>query len=460
MLNPHGWLRASFVCSITALTISVTAPLAHGASQTRWRLASPAQEPPARYGAGMAYDPGRARCVMLGGVDDNSRALTDAWEWDGTTWSRIPYPSSIGILDATLAHDPVGGGVIVVLFDNNGYGTWRWDGVAWTKVAAAAQTPPNQIGAVLSRADRSVIQFGGGALANPTNETWVWDGSSWRLAPVAVHPPERAYAHLTYDSQRRRVLLGGGQGGANLFTDTWAWDGRAWTVVNGGAAPAAWKMAYDEARDRVVKVGFGGGPGQGFPWGTYELDASSGWAPRMPSGAPAGRSEFALAHDTARGQTVMFGGFASGGASDETWIYEPVVAARFATTGPGCAGIAAPSLRATAPSSLPWLGRPFSVQVANAPGAGVMMVGNSISQWGAVPLPLDLTRFGITGCSLLVGPLASTAIGFGSVWTAQIPNAPGLLGQTFYLQALVAAPGANPAQLLVSGAGAAQVGGL
>ena len=42
---------------------------------------------PARSGLGGAYDPGRNRLVVFGGVEKRGgTAITNTWEWDGQTW--------------------------------------------------------------------------------------------------------------------------------------------------------------------------------------------------------------------------------------------------------------------------------------------------------------------------------------------------------------------------------------
>lgn len=57
-----------------------------------WRRGSWAkvagEQPPARRGAAMVYDPGRKRVVLIGG-DTGDKLLADVWEFDGTTWTRV-----------------------------------------------------------------------------------------------------------------------------------------------------------------------------------------------------------------------------------------------------------------------------------------------------------------------------------------------------------------------------------
>ncbi len=470
--HPSAAARSVFLFGLALL------PLVHLRAQTQWRRLAIGASPPPRHQASMAYDPVRDRCLMVGGIGDAGPTIADAWEWDGSAWQRVPYPVRFGHFSPPMAHDPVGGGILVLLFDNAGLpSTWRWNG-GWTQVATAAQSPPlgSFAESAISTAPGGVLVFGGGSL--PMDETWFWDGARWTRQGSVVTPPGRRAAHMAYDARRQRVLMSGGTVPPVLFNDTWSWDRRnGWTPVAVGPSPSFWRMEYDHRRDRMVKVGWGGGPSSGSPggppsgyaFGTYEFDGGAvRWDARAPVGAPSGRSGFAMAYDQARGQVVMFGGF-PGMATDETWVYEPVVAASFQTNGPGCSGAGLPALTTTMASGLPWSGQRFEVAVSNVPGptrvpvARLMMVGGSISRWGAVALPLDLGGFGLPGCRLLVSPDVISPLvalpGGGWGWAADIPPSPGLLGRSFYLQALVSSV-AQPAQLVVSDAGLALIGGL
>ena len=55
-------------------------------------------KPSARFGHGMAYDPGRSKVVLFGGCDDNAGATkNDLWDWEpGTgTWTERSVPTTV-----------------------------------------------------------------------------------------------------------------------------------------------------------------------------------------------------------------------------------------------------------------------------------------------------------------------------------------------------------------------------
>jgi hypothetical protein len=92
----------------------------------------------------------------------------------------------------------------------------------------------------------------------------------------------------------------------------------------------------------------------------------------------------------------------------------------------------------------------------------VMISGLSNVSWAAVPLPLELTPFGLTNCSLRVSLDVSDAL-IGSLGSATyslaVPASTALAGFILHQQALVLDPAAgNPVGLVMSDAATAVVG--
>jgi hypothetical protein len=109
------------------------------------------------------------------------------------------------------------------------------------------------------------------------------------------------------------------------------------------------------------------------------------------------------------------------------------------------------------------LGQVMQVQVNNLPqSAAVYALGFSNTISSAGTLPLDLTRYGMPGCHLLVSVDSAqmlTVSGSTAVYSLPIPSVSGLLGLVFYQQALVPDPAAgNPAGAVMSDAAAAVIG--
>jgi hypothetical protein len=130
---------------------------------------------------------------------------------------------------------------------------------------------------------------------------------------------------MAYDARRGRTVLFGGNDG-RILADTWEWDGTDWTLIAPPASPPARQrhaLAYDAARGRIVL--FGGYVDHRLPpWfsDTWEWDGTT-WVQRSPALSPPGRYNHALAHDSLRGRTVLFGGFVNAiGIAADTWEWD------------------------------------------------------------------------------------------------------------------------------------------
>ena len=149
---------------------------------------------------------------------------------------------------------------------------------------------------------------------------------NWVQATPAQAPPNRVYAAMDYDSLRSRSVLFGGSSSAftsSNFADTWVWDGTSWTQQAPPASPPGLvgaAMAYDSGRG--LSVLFGGGSTAGtLTNATWAWDGTS-WTQRFPAVAPQGRIWHAMAYDSFRGVTVLFGGSGSGGDLGDTWVFD------------------------------------------------------------------------------------------------------------------------------------------
>jgi hypothetical protein len=110
----------------------------------------------------------------------------------------------------------------------------------------------------------------------------------------------------------------------------------AWTqrVVSGPSPREGHKMAYDSARG--VTVLFGGWPVGGNSAQTWEWNGTA-WTQRVVSG-PSPRWQHAMAYDAARGLTVMFGGrtgnYPGDGENGETWEWNGTAWTQRLVSGP------------------------------------------------------------------------------------------------------------------------------
>lgn len=114
---------------------------------------------------------------------------------------------------------------------------------------------------------------------------------------------------MTFDSERKRVVLFGGvnwepQSGYTWFNDTWEWDGGVWTqVADTGPSPRGGSgMEHMGTRTTL----FGGNNSAGTLNDTWEWKDLR-WTQRQNMGPPK-RTSPGTAYDNQRETLVLFGG--------------------------------------------------------------------------------------------------------------------------------------------------------
>lgn len=162
------------------------------------------------------------------------------------------------------------------------------------------------------------------------------ESSFWVQAMPATSPPARSQAAMTYDTKRGVAVLFGGQGSGGLggnLGDTWEWDGTAWTqkctaapcsaTVPSGRPGAA--MAFDSMRG--VTLLFGGGAAGQEQNDTWSYDGQA-WQPTCTqtmgcASSPPVRTQATLAFDASTGKSVLFGGsVACTPPLGDTWTWD------------------------------------------------------------------------------------------------------------------------------------------
>lgn len=271
-----------------------------------------ATTPKRRHSAKMTYDAKRERVVLFGGLGGDVR-MADTWEWNGTSWEEktlMPSPPERQGFGLTYDSDRN----VVVLFGGQGGDAqlWELDGASWQQrtfpnlpkrlagftmaydaknkqivgfggfevndpvsdtfiinpLVEVKRTRPSNSpigvrgqGMAYDAARERIVLFGGARATDGTasDETWLFDGTSWEKAPATNGevPPARAGQCMTYDSDRRLVIMmGGRRDGGDLFDDTWLWNGVTWSRgPKGPPARRACAMAYDASRHQTVLFG-------------------------------------------------------------------------------------------------------------------------------------------------------------------------------------------------------------
>jgi hypothetical protein len=232
------------------------------------------------------------------------------------------------------------GGAHLDSFRTYGYGhngedvlgdTWEFDGLTWRQILPSTQ-PFTLVEHAMSYdpVTAVMVMFGGvvGIANYPANGfTWEYDGTDWHAINVSGDHPEARWDHrMVYDSARGvHVMYGGFVYGrepgdpfdiARPVSETWEYDAKAhtWTLrsTNGPPRRVSTAMVYDSARNQTVLFG-------GF---LYDADsftdhaddtwvwngAQGTWTQLLPAHKPAGRGDHEMAFDLLRGVAVLLGG--------------------------------------------------------------------------------------------------------------------------------------------------------
>lgn len=462
---------------IGAATLALVALSSSLAAQSPWNRLFPTTSPGPRDSAAMCYDSAHGQIVMFGGQVYEMGLFADTWTWNGTDWQEIATAVSPRarvwtrmVFDSLRERAVLFGGGDP---SSSPFGdTWEWDGVHWTELTpSTSPAPRSSFGMAFDSNRRRVVLFGGYDWRGPTDfgDTWQWDGLDWVQAFPAISPSARRDHAMAYDSGRDRVVLYGGRfytgigHPATLLRDTWEWDGTTWlqrTPAHDPGLLASACMVYDPLRHRTVL--FGGTDPDDLRNSTWEWDGAD-WTPVVQSIAPQERFEAMMAFDPQHGSSVLFGGWTRNGSADDMWEYQPASGSgSFEVFGAGCAGTnGVPTL--SSHGSTPVLGEVFPLFVDNLPPdcGAVMWLGFSRTEAGAYTLPLDLSMFGMPGCTLYTSGDSTFGLFVWhstANWGLMVPDHPALLGLAFYNQAFGIDRTANPLGLVATNASAAVIG--
>lgn len=177
-----------------------------------------------------------------------------------------------------------------------------------------------------SARDRVVVF--GGSVSGAVDEVWEFDGDVW-LGPFLppVRPVARTRHAMAYDSARGVVVMFGGINSSGTpQSDVWEWDGTSWLgPYYPSLRPSArsrMAMAYDSSRGKTVL--FGGVPETGIPSDqVWEWDGFAWEGPLSPSQRPSARYLHAAAYDAVRGRFVMMSGLGpTGQVVDDLWEWD------------------------------------------------------------------------------------------------------------------------------------------
>jgi hypothetical protein len=351
--------RLAILLDTTGLTFPVL--LDPAVESYAWVQMMPATSPGDRDSYAMAYDgtSSAGNVVLFGGIactnpasgNSCTTALNDTWTWNGTNWTQatVSSPPPARYFANMVYDSAIGGDILFGGVPNTGIDvadTWEWTGSAWKQLSPTASPAARDQFAMAYDSGRSqVLIFGGEKCSNAQcttttalNDTWAFNGTTWTQFTTATAPSKRIGARMVYDSVRNVTVLFGGancqlwgsetdcpgtSAGPVDYADTWEWNGSSWTQVMPAASPPArdsFAMAFDSIRGQTVLFG---GYDVNLVNDTWEWNGTN-WTQTSPATSPAFRYWIQGAFDTAVGRFVVYGGIpANSSAPDlnDTWEY-------------------------------------------------------------------------------------------------------------------------------------------
>ena len=220
-VNPRG--RSGDGCSSTCML-----------EQLQWRQTMRA--PVQTLLAAVTYDSARQRIVML---TPPSSADSYLHELSAGAWVKPPFaqPPNVGE-QPLVTYDSVRNVVVLLGVGPGNYmATWEYDGVTWRRKTFVT-APVNRIGGALTfDSTRGVSVLFGGVINQGTqyvDEIWEYDGATWARRVHTGGPGPRRFSALTYDTDRRALIVYGGfKEGVAWQDDVWAYDGQSWSELPG-----------------------------------------------------------------------------------------------------------------------------------------------------------------------------------------------------------------------------------
>lgn len=296
----------------------------------------PGVMPSPRDGAMMAYDSGRQKLVLFGGV--GSAFFNDTWEWDYQSgWSK---PTLVGALppprhNAEMVYDSAHAKMVMY----GGYGlsgalgdTWEYDGTTWLLRTTSGPAARQDFGLAYDDVNDRTVLFGGYGGGVIHNDTWHYDNGTWTQVSPS-NPPAKRYGHsMAWDPDRDTVILFGGLAivgsSAPVANDTWEYNGSTWIQIDSAQTPPARSRAtltpvprLEIAATQLVLIGGAQVPGKPPLNDVWRLEPT-GWVDISPTFLPPARFGAPLVYNDARREMNLLGGLTDGGARLDAWSFQ------------------------------------------------------------------------------------------------------------------------------------------
>ena len=186
----------------------------------------------------MVYDAVREEIILFGGGDEDQNLRTETWSWNGEQWTSLSTDAPPGRAHFGFVYDSVHGQTLLY----GGYADqilddfWTWRDGSWQSVNLSGPGPRSHFGMASDEDANELILFGGASststFSSLSDATWRLANGRWSEVSLEEHPSARGSPAMTYDPQRKRIILYGGfSSDRSDLNDTWEWDGSQWQCL-------------------------------------------------------------------------------------------------------------------------------------------------------------------------------------------------------------------------------------
>jgi len=207
--------------------------------------------------------------------------------------------------------------------------TWQFKDNKWEKLMTT-NAPSARAEAVMTYDinRKTIVLFGGYNIQNGNylklNDTWEFYDNDWHLSSV-VGPTERHGVSMAYDPEDKAVILFGGSTIDKQYGETrgetWVWNGKKWNklVIEQPAGVFNASMVYVKEERNLIR--FGGWNGRSRINETWSF-RNNKWKKLDLDNNPAQRNHSDMVYDERQNKIILFGGHDGENVFGDTWEYK------------------------------------------------------------------------------------------------------------------------------------------
>lgn len=306
-------------------------------TKNTWNYLGEQNAPLPRDGFGIAYNSKDNIGVLFGGrhiISQYELYYGDTWVYNASAirWAhKRMLTSPLNRFAPAMTYDSKND--VIVLFGGITGGkeqndTWIFNMTQsiWELIPRQNPVPPAGIYSMVYDSSTSyIVAFGGNGLIGKRNETWTYtvSNNTWTNRTAIMSPPSRSSSSMVYDSYAHEVVLFGGDGLAGPLSDTWVYDMSSWkwSLRHPSTSPGpryGHAMAFDSNKKSTILFGGMGANKFADTWGYDAINNT--WAEIKTTKSPAPRQYHGIFYDSLNNMTVLFGGITDLDMGD-TWLF-------------------------------------------------------------------------------------------------------------------------------------------